>query len=193
MLAGLVVFILLITPVTLRLDLRCGEVAEAMLAPRFWGLGPNLRFRLERTEQGRQVFRVSPSGRLIPLKAGASSARPVTTMLRTVLRGNRARQFFFRGASLSQLDVALNISLDNAARTALTAGSLQSVWHALPCAWRRRARLRVRPDFLGGRNSMRARCMVFFHLGTLFLTAALLLLSYLAERAARPVHPAKEA
>lgn len=194
MLAALVLFMILITPVTLRLDVRCGQAAEALLAPRFWGLGPSLRFRLEKTDQGRQVFRVDKSGRLKPLKASSgSSVRPAMALLRAALRGNLARQLLLRGVSLQRLDVALNVSLDNAARTALTAGGLQSLWRALPCSWRRKARLRVRPDFLGGQSSAQARCMVFFRLGTLFLTAAMLLLSYFMERAAHPVQPAKEA
>lgn len=194
MLAGLALFVILITPVTVRLDLRLIRTAEALLAFRFWGLGPSLRYRVERTPQGHRVFRIGKSGRLIPLRAAsASSAMPVMTLLRTVLRGNRARALFLHGVSLLQLDAALNVSLDNAARTALTAGSLQSLWRVLPAAWRRKARLRVRPDFLGSQSGMQVRCMVFFHLGTLFLTAGMLLMSYAMERAAHPVHPAKEA
>ena len=193
MLAVLVLFLILITPVTVRLDFRYGQAIEALLAPRFWGLGPDLRFRMVKTEQGRRLFRIGKSGRSIPLKAAPASVKQNLTLLRVILRGNRARELFFHGLSLLQLDVALNVNLDNAARTALTAGGLQSLWRALPSAWRRRARLQVRPDFLGGQSNMQARCMVFFHLGTLFLTAAMLLLSYLMERSAHPVHPAKEA
>ena len=193
MVVGLALFLLCITPVTLRLDIRCAQAAEALLAPRFWGLGPTLRFRLEKTEQGHQAYRIGSSGQRIPLRSGAASMKQNLPLLRTLLRGNHARQLLFRGLTLLRLDVALNISLDNAARTALTAGSLQSLWRALPCSWRKRARLQVRPDFLSGQGSVQARWIVFFHLGTLILTAALLLMSYLTERTAHPVHPAKEA
>lgn len=194
MTAILVAFIVLITPVTIQLNLRYAQSSEAMLMIRLWGLGPDLRYRLEKTEDGRRLFRVDKSGKLKPLKAASStSAKPLMTLLRAVLRGNQARELFFRGLSLQQLDIALNVSLGNAARTALTAGALQSLWRALPCQWRRKARLQVRPDFLGGHGGFQARCMIFFHLGTLLITAALLLLSYAAERSAHPVHPAKEA
>ncbi|MCH5288076.1 MAG: hypothetical protein J1E43_11725 [Christensenellaceae bacterium] len=193
MLALLMLYLLLITPVTLRLDLRLAGETDVLLAARLWGLGPNLRFRLRRTEQGHRVFRVDKKGRETPLKAAPSPGKPAMTALRTILRGDHARQLLFRGITLLRLDAAVNVSLGDAARTALTAGTLQSLWRALPCAWRRRARLQVRPDFLNGRGSLQARCIVFFHLGTLILTAALLLLSLRMERSAHPAYPAKEA
>lgn len=194
MLVCLVLFALLITPVTLRLDLRLAGETDALLAVRLWGVGPDLRYRLRRTEQGHRVFRVDKKGRERPLKGTTSaSALPVLKLLRTVMRGDHARRRFFRGITLLRLDAAVNVSLGDAARTALTAGILQGLWRALPCSWRRRARLQVRPDFLNGRGSLQARCIVFFHLGTLILTAALLLLSYAMERAAHPAYPAKEA
>ena len=193
MVIWLLLYLALITPVTVRIDIRWAERLDAVLAPRLWGLGPNLRFRLERTDHGHRLFRVDKAGEARPLKPPATSARPGMTLLRAVIRGDRARELLLRGISLQQLDIALNVSLDNAARTALVSGAVQSLWRALPPAWRRSARLRVRPDFLSGQGGAQARCMVFFHLGTLLITAALLLLSYARERAARPIHPAREA
>lgn len=194
LLAALAIFLLLITPVTLRVDLRHEEATNALLAVRFWGLGPDLRYRLKMTDEGHRVFRVDRKGAERPLRAtNTSSATPTLTILRAVMRGAHARQRFLRGVTLLRLDVALNVSLGDAARTALTAGAIQSLWRALPCHWRRRARLQVRPDFLNGRGSVQARCMVFFRLGTMIFAAALLLLSVLAQHAAHPVQPAKEA
>ena len=194
LLAVVIVFLLCITPVTLRVDLWHAEATEALLAVRFWGLGPDLRYRLKATDEGHRVFRVDKKGVERPLRAtNTSSATPTLTILRTVMRGEHARQRFFRGVTLLRLDVALNVSLGDAARTALTAGAIQSLWRVLPCSWRRRARLQVRPDFLNSRGSVQARCMVFFRLGTLIIAATLLLLSALAQRAARPVRLAKEA
>ena len=110
-----------------------------------------------------------------------------------IRRSDHGRRYLLRGVSLLQLDIAMNISLGDAARTALTSGTLQSLWRALPGSWRRRARLQVRPDFLSGQGGMQVRCMVFFHLGTLLITAVMLLMSYARMRAAHSVHPAKEA
>lgn len=187
----LILLIALVTPVTLRADLRWVGSAEALIALRFWGIGPDLRWRLERTRQGHRLIRLDKSGAPKP-RPRQPSVQP-TTLLRATLRGNHARQLLFRGLSLQQLDIALSVSLNNAARTALTAGTLQSLWRALPCQWRRRARLQVRPDFLNQQGGVQARCMVFSHLGTLLITAAMLLLSYAMERAAHPAHQAKEA
>ena len=190
MAACLAMLLVLVTPVTLRADLRWVGSAEALLALRFWGIGPDLRWRMEKTQQGHRLIRLGKSG---APKPRAIQGKTTVRMLQALLRGNRARQLLFRGLSLQQLDVALSVSLDNAARTALTAGTLQSLWRALPCQWRRRARLQVRPDFLNQQGGVQARCMVFSHLGTLLITAAMLLLSYAMERAAHPAHPAKEA
>lgn len=161
-------YLLLITPVTVRVDLRLLHGAEAVIAPRVWGLGPDLRFKLERTEIGHRVVRVDGRGRLRPMRA-LQPGGPKLPL--SALRLVTAR------ITLLRLDVALGVSLGDAARTALTTGGLQSVWRALPARWRRRARLQVRPDFLGGQGALQARCMVFFRLGTLLLIAIMLLIS----------------
>lgn len=193
LLAGLIVFLILITPVTLRLDLRWIHTADLLIAPRFWGLGPTLRLRVEKTQHGHQVFRIDKHGNAKPLKLPSSpSAAPSLHMLRSALQGGPLR-WFIRGLSLMQFDVALNVSLDNAARTALTAGAAQSLWRALPCAWRKKARLQVRPDFLSGQGGAQARWIVFFHLGTLLITAAMLMIRFGLERIEHPAHSVKEA
>lgn len=157
-------YVVLITPVTVRLDVKLFHGAEAVIAPRFWGLGPDLRLKLE----DHRLVRVDKKGRSHPVKAGKSPMpRPPLPAIQRALTS----------LTLVRLDVALSVSLGDAARTALTAGGLQSVWQALPRPWRRRARLQVRPDFLGGQGGVQARCMVFFHLGTLLCTALMLLLS----------------
>lgn len=190
LLAALIAFLVLITPVTLRVDLRHKETTDALLALRCWGLGADLRFRLTTTDEGHRIFRVSRKGVEKPLRGSSGSSG---AMLHAVNRAHHARRVLLRGITLLRLDMALNVSLGDAARTALTAGAIQSLWRALPCHWRRRARLQVRPDFLNGRGSVQARCMVFFRLGTMIFAATLLLLSVLAEHAAQPVQPAKEA
>lgn len=164
MLPWLILFILLISPVTVRLDIRLVHGAEAVIAPRVWGLGPQLRFSF----QDHRPVRIDRKGRAHPLRiTGNSTGAPPPQAL------HRAISLL----TLTQLDVALCISLGDAAHTALTAGGLQSVWQALPIAWRRRARFQVRPDFLGGQGGVQARCMVFCHLGTLLYAALLLLIS----------------
>ena len=194
LLVWLILFLALITPVTIRVDARYAKSLDALIALRFWGLGPDLRYRLEKTEQGHRLLRLDKRGNPKPRsKPPSISGKAVLQMIRQVLRGDQLRQRFLRGVKLQQLDVALNISLDNAARTALTAGGIQSVWRALPSSWRRKARLQVRPDFLNGQGSLQARCMVFFHLGILLITAAMLFLSLARERIGHPAHPAEEA
>ena len=164
MLPWLILFILLISPVTVRLDIRLVHGAEAIIAPRVWGLGPQLRFRL----QDHRPVRIDRKGRGHPLRitGGSTGAPPPRALHRAISL-----------LTLTQLDVALSVSLGDAAHTALAAGGLQSVWQALPIAWRRRARFQVRPDFLGGQGGAQARCMVFCHLGTLLYAALMLFIS----------------
>ena len=169
MAALLALYVLLITPVTVRLDVKLFHGAEATVAPRVWGLGPELRFALK----DHHLVRLDGKGRAHPLTLGGRGApRPPTPALLKALQS----------LTLLQLDVALCVSLGDAARTALTAGALGSVWRALPSRWRRRARLQVRPDFLGGQGGAQARCMVFFRLGTLLITAISLWISMRRSR-----------
>lgn len=164
LLAWLLVYLLLITPVSVRADVRLLHGAEAVIAPRVWGLGPELRFRL----QDHRPVRLDRKGRAHPLRIGGSGVPrpPLGAVLKVVSH-----------LELMRLDVALCVSLGDAARTALVSGGLQSLWRALPPAWRRRARFQVRPDFLGGQGGVQARCMVFSHLGILLITALILFIS----------------
>lgn len=164
LLALIVLYILLIAPVTVRLDVRLVHGAEAVVTPRVWGMGPELRFKL----RDHQLVRLDRHGRPHPLRLGSSGGpRPPLSAIRQAA----AR------LTLLQLDIALSVGLGDAARTALASGTLGSVWNALPSPWRRRARLQVRPDFLGGQGGAQARCMVFARLGTLLCAALMLLLS----------------
>ena len=194
LLVWLILFLLLIAPVTVRVDLHCVQSLRALIALRVWGIGPSLRYCVIKTDQGHRLLHLDRHGNPKPrTRPPSSSNKAALQILRQAFKTDLIRRYVFHGIALQQLDVALNISLDNAAQTALTAGGLQSVWRALPGAWRRKARLQVRPDFLNGQGGLQARCMVFFHLGTLFITAAMLLLSFALERIGRPVHPAEEA
>lgn len=159
--ALILIYALLIAPVTVRLDVALGPGAEAVIAPSIWGLGGEWRFRFA----DHRLIRLDRRGRAHPLRLGGSGGpRPPLPAIRRALRL----------LELRRLDVALSVSLGDAARTALLSGALGSLWSALPCPWRRRARLRVRPDFLGGQGGVRARCMVFARLGTLLFAALML-------------------
>ena len=164
LIALIVLYILLIAPVTVRLDVRLVHGAEAVVSPRVWGLGPELRLKF----QDHQLVRLDRHGRPRPIKLKASGGpRPPLPAIRRAVGS----------LTLLQLDIALSVNLGDAARTALASGALGSVWRALPQPWRRRARLQVRPDFLGGQGGVQARCMVFARLGTLLCAALMLFLS----------------
>ena len=163
LLALLLLFLLLIAPVTVRLDVRLLPAPEAVIVPRVWGLGPELRFRLA----DHRPVRVDRQGRVHPLRTGTGGPKPP---LSAILEAAAHLE-------LLRLDIALSMGLGDAARTALMTGGLQSLWYALPERWRRRARFQVRPDFLGGQGCLQARCMVFCRLGTLLYTALMLFIS----------------
>lgn len=169
--ALLLVWLILSTPVTLQLDVRYIHELEGVLCPRIWGLGPTVRFRLMRTKQGHRFVRLDASGQpKLPAKTARFAFNRSSALLRSVLR----RKTLFRGIDLERLDIVIRVGFENAARTALVTGALQSLWRSLPRAWREKARFQASPDFLSGGGAA-LRCMVFFHLGTLIFKVAALL------------------
>ncbi|MBQ8312639.1 MAG: DUF2953 domain-containing protein [Clostridia bacterium] len=107
--------------------------------------------------------------------------------LGTLLRSNHARRLFRMDSQL-RLQALLRLGLDDAARTALLTGLLQQAARFLP----HQADIRIQPDFLG-RTRLQARCILFTHLGTLLITAAMLLTAYLLEGREHPQPQPKEA
>ena len=113
--------------------------------------------------------------------------KPLLRSLGSLWRSDRARRLL-RLDGQFRLQAMLHLSLDDAAYTALLTGLLQQAARFLP----QQADIRIQPEFIG-RTRLQARCIVFLHLGTLLITAAMLLTAYVLEGREHPQPQPKEA
>ena len=109
------------------------------------------------------------------------SGSPADT-LRTMLRENRrVRRYLSAHTHAEQICVQLLLHAPSAASTALLTGTAQTLLHLLPSRWRRISRIRVTPDFLHDQSTLQARCIFRLRVGTLLITAGLLLADHVAR------------
>lgn len=161
----LLLFLLFMTPVTLTIVWDKG----LSVGIKVWGLG-----------------RARPVA--TPASNQASSGQRFLRILGTLLRTDRARRFLFRHVDIISVQGLLRLGLQSAAFTAVYAGLLQILAQLLPG----KADIRVQPDFLHP-TRLQLRCIVFFHLGTLLITAGMTLWAYYLETHEHPAPHPKEA
>jgi len=152
MLFLLLVSLIFVTPVRLTL-LYDGKLTIDL---RLWGLG----------------------GSFAPALATDNPARtqPLLRILGTWLRTDKARRGFHRHVRIISLHVLLRLHLEDAAQTCLLTGLLRQLCPLLPP----KAHVRIQPEFLSP-TRLQARCILFFHLGTIIITAARMLIAYTLE------------
>lgn len=123
-------------------------------------------------------------------KAKPQGAHPGQAMclVKTALRADRARRFLWRHTRLVRLQALVTIGLQDAAGTALVTGLLRQLAALLPS----NTDVRVEPCFVGP-SRVQARCILFFHLGTILITAGMGLAAYLLEVRHHPLSRPKEA
>lgn len=161
----LLLFVVLITPVQLTLHWQQG--LDVCL--RVWGI------RLHR--------QVPP-----PAKGQGIPHQQFMRLLGTVLRTNKARRFLLKHTQLICLQALVCLGLQDAAATAVLTGLFRQLTPLLP----KRADVRVQPNFLGP-TQVQARCILFSHLGTILITAAMGLAAYFMESREHPTPHPKEA
>lgn len=126
-----------------------------------------------------------------PQGASESSRLPHQQRMRllgTLLRTNHARRFLLRHTQLISFQALLRPGLQDAASTALLTGFLRQLSSLLPS----KADVRIQPNFTGT-TQLQARCILFFHLGTILVTAVMVLCAYVAESREHPLPHSKEA
>lgn len=161
----LLLFVLFITPVELTL---------------LWQQGLSIRLR---------IWGVSLHRPLPPPKQGQGIPhQQFMRLLGTVLRTDKARHFLSRHVQFRRLQALISLGMQDAAKTALTTGLLRQLAAFLPP----RADVRVQPNFIGSTH-VQARCILFFHLGTIIITAGMGLWAYLLESREHPTPHPKEA
>lgn len=161
----LLLFVLFITPVELTL---------------LWQQGLSIRLRI----WGISLHRPVPP----PKQEQGIPHQQFMRLLGTVLRTDKARRFLFRHVQFRRLQALISLGMQDAAKTALSTGLLRQLAAFLPPS----ADVRVQPNFIGS-TRVQARCILFFHLGTIIITAGMGLWAYLLESREHPTPHPKEA
>lgn len=161
----ILLFLILLTPVRLTVTWDAGLVLDL----RMWGIG--------------RSFSAESSGDGVGMPR-----KQWLRLIGTALRTDTARRFLVRHTRLISLQALLRLGLNSAAQTAVLTGLLQQIALLLPA----KADIRIQPDFLSD-TKLQARCILFWHLGTLLITAAMALTAYFLEAREHPRSHPKEA
>jgi len=181
---------ILITPLEAHLTLTHELHTAGRLMLRIWGIPLQRRFHVQRTSSGHQL--ILDGRHPQSFEPRGDQLRSAVTLLGAFLRSDHARRFFFRQVQLRRLRLSLHLCLDNAARTAMLTGFVRTVYAVLPPIWREKIRIQAAPDFLRAHSALRGQCILFTRLGTLVITAAMLLIAWMLERREHRSHRPKE-
>lgn len=169
----------LLLEVRIQADLRHGNGTQARLILRIAGI--HRTWRLMRAAGDTQVFMAREDGMHV-LSPGGLPADRGWLLLSVFRRADAARRFLLRHVHLDRLDAQLALRTADAARTALVTGALRGIAAQLPMRWHGKVRIRVLPEFLRASSAVQARCIIRLRLGTILLTAMMLLSAYLRQR-----------
>lgn len=174
----LLVAALMATPLEIYVALSAGRGATGQVQLHVWGIPLRWAFRTE--QEGGRLRLMVRGGRIHTGEHQAPTIAPgrAKVWLGALLRTDQARKWLFGGVQLTHCEGSLRLALSNAARTAMVSGALAMLSQWLPDT----LRLRVIPDFWGGSSAFSLRLGLFTRLGTLTVTAALLLAAWAGER-----------
>lgn len=164
----LVLFLLLMTPISCRAEIRQAQGVRFRVLLRIWGIP----LRIDHTSA--PVRPKAPSPR--QLRAGKHLLRVLPKMARPI-------RLLLRRTTLQALLVQVSLSLRDPAQTALTAAFLAQLRLLLPESCRGHVRIAVTPDFLHEKSFWAARCIIFLRLGTIVAAAAMALTAWKEESA----------
>lgn len=177
----LIVLLIMIAPVQISADIRFDRQTDADVTLRVWGIGHTFRLRTVRDRTGRHII-LLPQKPLSPTRqAPDQQVQRGMTLLGAFLRSNHARHYLVRHIHLETLHASLQLALSDAAKTATLTGLISGLVTMIPCRYRDRIRIRVIPDFFHDHITASSRCILFFHLGTLLITAAMMLTALALE------------
>ena len=89
---------------------------------------------------------------------------------------------FHRAVRLEKLDILALLRTQDAARSAILAGTVQNTLTCLPLLRRESIRIRVLPEFFRAHSTLAVRCIIRLRVGTIILTAMMLLIAYFREQ-----------
>ena len=179
----MIILLVLATPVQLTADLHWAEAADLSLCWRIWGIPLRQRMRLFPTGRGHRL--TTQTEDQPPHAPAPEKLRRGMALIGTVLRTDKARRWLQRAIRLRRLDALISVGTGSAAVTAVVSGLASGITRLAS----RQARIRIRPDFLTGRTEINARCIIFFHLGSLLPSAAMTLWAAFLEAREHRVPP----
>ena len=177
LLTGLV----LLAEIRLQADFHHGDSTQASIFVGLGGFHKTWQGMLIRSGNGHQVL-VGSEMRVRPLAVQSLEQNPGRSLLSLFRRANRARHFLLTHIHLDQLDALALLRTQDAARSALLAGTFRSIAACIPPLRRRPVRIRVLPEFFRAHSTVNARCIIRVRVGTILLTAMMLLTAYLRQR-----------
>lgn len=177
----LIVLLIIIAPVRIAADIHFDRQTDADVTLRIWGIGHTFRVRTVRDRTGRHIILLPKKPLSPPRKAPEQQVQRGMILLGTFLRSNHARRFLARHIHLEKLHASVQLALSDAAKTATLTGLLSGLVSMIPCRYRDCIRIRVTPDFFHDHITASSRCILFFHLGTLLITAAMMLAALALE------------
>lgn len=155
-LLGLMVYLLLITPLRISLRLRAGRRPGYMLKVQVVGL-PFYRRRKDEDPGDEKALRQQDM---------TEQLKPENLRWIRVLLSKPVRRAIRRAVQVKLLSVYVHISQPDAAQTALLYGALRAA--ALPLLRRKAFRIHLKADQLGLGSEVLLRCIISLRLGSLF-------------------------
>ena len=149
----LMLLLLLVTPISCRAEIRQEHGTRFRILLRIWGIP--LRF-----DHSQAPMRPKPPS--------AQQLQKGKALLRALPKLKRPVRLLMRQTALEQLLVHVSIALRDPATTALT----------IPASCREKVRIAIAPDFLHEQTVLAARCIIFLHLGTIIVAAAMALTAW---------------
>lgn len=181
LLAALLLFYAAFLEVQFQADLRHADTTQGRIVIRIAGFHKTWRLILLRTPQGHRLLLADSNG-VQPLNPDRLAQGRSRLMLALFRRADRARKFLLRRIQLDRLDALVLLRTADAARSAVLSGTLQGILACIPATHRKGLRIRMLPEFFRAHSTVNARCIIRIRLGTIILTAMMLLMAYFREQ-----------
>ena len=169
----LIMIILLTLPAEIRTELRHTDATQLFIRLQITGIHRTWRLLLLRTAVGHRLVLDGKNG-LQPLDPQSFRRSRGSTLLTALGQEKSIRRYLLQHLHLQTLEAFALLRTDDAAHSALLSGALQAILSSFP-SFRRKARIRIFPEFFRGHSTVLAKCIIRIRLGTILLTAMMLL------------------
>ena len=181
LLTALLTLLAAMLEVRVQADLQHSDATRARVRLNIAHLHKTWRLMLVRTERGHRVI-LADEYSARPLDTGELRQSRGSHLLDALIRADKARHFLLRHTCLERLDALALLRTQDAARSALLCGMAQGALACIPAARRKGVHVRVLPEFFRTHSTVNARCIIRVRLGTIVLTATMLLAAYLRQQ-----------